>query len=103
MGSKKKRILVLSPSPEDVNPGQRLKYEQYYDYLRENGYEIVPSAFQTRRFWDIIYKPGRFPEKIFWTLFGYFKRLVDLFRIPFYDGVYIFLWVTPFGPPFLKD
>ncbi len=97
--AKKKRILVLSPSPEGVNPGQRLKYEQYYDYLRENGYELTLSSFQTMRFWNIIYKPGRFFEKVFWTLWGYTKRLYDIMRAPFYDGVYMFLWVTPFGTP----
>jgi glycosyltransferase involved in cell wall biosynthesis len=96
---RKKRILILSPSPEGVNPGQRLKYEQYYNYLRENGYELTLSSFQTMRFWNIIYKPGRFFEKVFWTLFGYAKRVFDILRAPFYDGVYIFLWVTPFGTP----
>ncbi|MDF2455657.1 MAG: glycosyltransferase [Cytophagaceae bacterium] len=94
-----KKVIVICPHPEDIVPGQRLKYEQYFDYFRANGIEITVSSFMTRRFQDIVYKKGHYLEKTFWTLFGYGKRIFDLFRLPFYDGVYIFLWVTPFGLP----
>ncbi len=99
---RKKRILIISPHPEGVAPGQRLKYEQYFPFFREAGYEVVVSPFMSDRFWNIVYKPGRYPEKVFWTIMGYFRRFFDLFRLPFYDGIYIFLWVTPFGPPFFE-
>ena len=99
MARKKKRILVICPHPEHCAPGQRLKYEQYFKHWRANAYEVVLSPFMTQRFWDIVYKPGRLPEKVFWTLWGYLKRVIDIFRLPFYDGGYIFLWVTPFGFP----
>lgn len=100
--SERKKILVLCPSPFGTNPGQRLKYEQYFESWKEAGYDVTVSSFQTQRFWDIIYKPGHIPEKIFWTIFGYLRRLLDLFRIPFYDGLYIFMSVTPFGPPIFE-
>jgi len=98
----KKRILVLCPSPQGTNPGQRLKYEQYFSNWEKSGYEVVVSPFQTDRFWKIIYQPGHLVEKVFWTLWGYGRRLFDLFRIPFYDGVYVFLWITPLGPPIME-
>lgn len=94
-----KRILVICPHPEGVAPGQRLKYEQYFSYFREHGYEVVVSPFMTRPFWNIVYRDGHLLEKVGWTLWGYLVRVFDLFRLPFYDGVYIFLWVVPFGPP----
>jgi len=100
--NKKKKILVLCPSPFGTAPTQRLKYEQYFQAFDDADYEMVVSSFQTKRFWKIIYAPGRIPEKIFWTLFGYFKRFIDLFRIPFYDGVYVSLWITPFGFPIFE-
>ena len=53
-----KRILVLSPHPEGVAPGQRLKYEQYFDYFREDGYEITVSPFRVMPFEKIVYKKG---------------------------------------------
>jgi glycosyltransferase involved in cell wall biosynthesis len=98
----KKRILVLCPSPQGTNPGQRLKYEQYFSSWESAGFEVVTSPFQTDRFWKIIYHPGYFIEKVFWTFWGYVRRIFDLFRVPFYDGVYIFLWVTPLGPPIME-
>lgn len=91
------KILVICPHPEDVAPGQRLKYEQYFDYLRAHNYDIVVSPFMTLAFWNIVYKKGNYFSKVFWTIFGYFRRISDLFRVPFYDGIYVFLWVTPFG------
>jgi glycosyltransferase involved in cell wall biosynthesis len=93
----RKRILVLCPHPEAVAPGQRLKYEQYFGYLRANGYDITVSPFMGMRFWRIVYKRGHFAGKVLGTLRGYATRLYDLARIPFYDGTYVFLWVTPFG------
>lgn len=99
---KKKRILILCPSPVGTNPGQRLKYEQYFDSWKKAGYTIHVSPFQTQRFWKVIYKEGYIFEKIFWTCFGYFRRFLDLFTIPFYDGIYIFMSVTPLGPPIFE-
>lgn len=98
----KKRILIICPYPENVAPGQRLKYEQYFNYFRENNIDVVVSPFMTMHFWNIVYKRGFYLQKILWTFFGYLRRLIDLFRLPFYDCVYIHLWVTPFGPPTLE-
>ncbi len=41
----KKKVLVISPFPQGVAAGQRLKYEQYFDHWRDNGYEVVVSSF----------------------------------------------------------
>jgi glycosyltransferase involved in cell wall biosynthesis len=98
MGSNK-RVLIICPYPPHCAPSQRLKYEQYLDYFRANGYEITISPFMTLAFWKVAYQKGRYARKIFWTLFGYLRRVFDLLRLPFYDGVYIHLWVVPLGPP----
>lgn len=103
MQSKKtKRILIIAPYPEGVAPAQRLKYEQYFDFVRENGYQIETCSFVNNRFWSIIYQPGRVPEKIFWTLAGFLKRLVWSVRLPFYDGIFIYHSVAPLGPAFFE-
>jgi len=99
---RKKRILILCPSPRDTAATQRLKYEQYLGRLEESGYEFTISSFQTARFWKIIYAPGRTIEKIFWTCFGYCRRTWDLLRSPFYDGIFVNLWVTPLGSPLFE-
>jgi glycosyltransferase involved in cell wall biosynthesis len=97
-----KRILIICPHPEGVAPGQRLKYEQYFQYFRENGFDITVEPFMSNRFWDIVYKKGYILEKIFWTICGYIKRITLIPFLPFYDGIYIFLNVTPFGLPILE-
>ncbi|MGI8892287.1 MAG: glycosyltransferase family 4 protein [Bacteroidia bacterium] len=97
-----KKILFLCPYPENVAPSQRLKFEQYYKYFREAGYEVVTSPFINESFWKIIYKKGNFFKKAFFTITGYFNRIQDLLHARKYDIVYIHLWVTPFGPPFFE-
>lgn len=92
-----KKLIVICPHPENVAPGQRLKYEQYFSSWRENGFRVVVDAFMSKRFWDIVYQKGYIPEKMFWTIYGYIKRLITLVKIPFYDVTYVFLWGTPFG------
>ena len=99
---KRKKILIVCQSPKGTNPGQRLKYEQYIPALEKAGYDITISSFQSQRFWDIIYQEGRVLEKIFWTLVGYGRRTLDLLRLPFYDGLYIYMAVTPLGPPIFE-
>lgn len=93
----KKRILVVCPFPQGVAAGQRLKYEQYFDHWRENSYEIEVSSFMDSAMWSIVYTRGNFIPKILGTFRGYFRRLLDIFRLTRFDVVYIFMWVTPVG------
>ncbi|MFL5763952.1 MAG: glycosyltransferase family 4 protein [Bacteroidia bacterium] len=97
--SGKKKILFLSPYPVNKAPSQRLKFEQYYPYFEQEGYQITTSSFVDDKFWNIIYKEGNFFRKAVYTLKGYFRRIGDLFRIRKYDVVYIHLWATPLGRP----
>lgn len=96
---KNKKILVICPHPVGYVPGQRLKYEQYFESWQRNGYQVDVSPFMSERMQQIVYKKGHLFEKIARTLGGYFTRIRDLFRIREYDIVYLFLWATPFGPP----
>ncbi|MDD5097235.1 MAG: glycosyltransferase [Candidatus Omnitrophica bacterium] len=101
-GKMKKKILVLCPAPVNVCPSQRLKYEQYFGYLKDNGYECIVSSFYSLRAWKIIHKRSHTAEKVFWVIFGYLRRTFDLTRMPFYHGLYVHLWVTPLGIPFFE-
>ena len=98
MGSQKK-ILVICPNPVGYAPGQRLKYEQYFDSWRQNGYNITVKPFFNEKTQQVIYSKGYFLSKIWGTFLGYVNRFVLLFSIRKYDIVYIFLWVTPIGIP----
>lgn len=99
---KQKKLLILCPYPEDCAPSQRLKFEQYYDFFRKNGYTLEISPFVSKKFWDIIYQPGNLHLKLWFTLSGYIRRCRDIFRAHRYDAVYVHLWVTPFGLPLFE-
>jgi L-malate glycosyltransferase len=97
-----KKILVICPHPQNMVPGQRLKYEQYFSNWQANGYEITVSPFFSNRMQQILYKKGKVVEKVYWVCRGYIKRIQEYFTLSQYDVVYIFLWVTPFGAPLFE-
>jgi glycosyltransferase involved in cell wall biosynthesis len=92
-----KQMLVLCPYPEGVAAGQRLKYEQYFDDWRAQGWEIEVSNFMDRAMWDVVWDKGHVLAKALGVLRGTMRRVRDLFRVGRYDLVYVFMWVTPFG------
>lgn len=94
-----RRILVLCPFPTGTVPAQRLKYEQYFDDWRAHGYEITVSPFFDERAYRCLYRPRSIVPKVTGAIRGYLRRASDLVRIGRFDLVYVFLWVTPFGPP----
>ena len=99
---KSKKILVICPFPEDQAAGQRLKYEQFFNNWRENGYEIEVSSFMDERMWSIVYTERNYIKKMLGTIKGYLRRIKDIFRLRNFDLVYVFMWTTPFGSSFFE-
>jgi glycosyltransferase involved in cell wall biosynthesis len=97
-----RRLLVLCPFPEGCAAQQRLKYEQYFDDWRAQGWEITVSSFLDLAAWDVFYEPGHLLTKGIGVLKGYFRRLRDLGRVADFDLVYVCMWVTPLGGPLLE-
>ncbi|MDA8607073.1 glycosyltransferase [Gammaproteobacteria bacterium] len=97
-----KNILILSPYPEGVAAGQRLKYEQYYSDWEKNGYLLRKSSFFDMGTWNILWNKGNLLKKIVGTFLGYLRRLRDLSKLKDCDIVYIFMWATPIGFPFYE-
>tara|TARA_B110000008_G_scaffold279940_1_gene329822 strand:+ start:3441 stop:4517 length:1077 start_codon:yes stop_codon:yes gene_type:complete len=94
-----KRILILSPYPEGIAAGQRLKYEQYYNSWEQSGYQLQKSSFFDKKTWDILWHKGNFLKKILGTIKGYIRRIRDLAKLKDCEIVYIFMWATPVGLP----
>ena len=59
-----KKILIICPFPQGVAAGQRLKYEQYFNHWRDNGYEIIVSPFMNKFMWKVVYLKGQYLFKI---------------------------------------
>lgn len=96
-GGARKKMLVLCPFPQGVAAMQRLKYEQYFDTWRADGWEIEVSSFMDMTMWRIVHERGHFLGKVLGVLKGHMRRIRDLFRIRRRDLVYVVMWVTPFG------
>jgi glycosyltransferase involved in cell wall biosynthesis len=97
-----KKILIMSPYPESLAAGQRLKYEQYFKSWEAKGYELQKSSFFSISTWDVLWSKGHLLRKITGTIQGYFRRINDLYRLQGCDVVYIFMWATPLGLPFYE-
>jgi hypothetical protein len=88
--NKTKSILIVSPYPEGVASGQRLKYQQCFDYLRAYGDSPSPSRLLSQ----IVSGPSCT------SLADFLKDLLDSFPVPqtnlpdtevaIYDGISIF-------------
>ena len=98
----RRRMLVLCPFPQGVAAGQRLKYEQYFDDWRLQGWQIDVSSFMDMDLWGVAYQKGYFGRKVLGVLRGHLRRLRDLARVSRYDLVYIFMWVTPMGSSIME-
>lgn len=90
-------MLVLCPYPTGVAAGQRLKFEQYYNDWRSDGWEVVPAPFMDSRLWAVAFERGHSVHKAIGLLKGYARRVLDLLRIRQFDLVYCFMYVTPVG------
>jgi glycosyltransferase involved in cell wall biosynthesis len=90
-------MLVLCPYPLGVAAGQRLKFEQYFDDWRANGWEVVASPFMDDGLWSSAFVRGKLAAKAIGVFKGYLRRLRDLARIRQFDLVYVFMYVTPIG------
>ena len=100
--TKRRKMLVICPFPQGVAAGQRLKYEQYFDKWRRDEWDIDVSSYMDMAMWNVVYTRGNLLQKVTGVLRGHVLRLRDLFRIPRYDLVYVFMWVTPFGTSIME-
>lgn len=93
---------MVCPYPENSAAGQRLKYEQYFKPLCEEGYSFQVTSFLDNKTWNVLYKEGHLFIKLCGLISGYFKRMKTIFDLGNYDLVYVFMWVTPVGPPLFE-
>ena len=92
-----RRMLVICPFPLGVAAAQRLKFEQYYDNWRAQGWEVVSAPYMDMRLWNILYEHGHFAAKLLGVLKGLVRRIGDMLRVRRYDLVYCHMYVTPVG------
>jgi len=96
------KVLFVVPYPEASAPSQRLKFEQYFPYFREQGVACVVRPFMSETLYKIIYQKGCYGKKTIETLLGLLRRIGTLHEARHVDLIYLHLEAIPFGPPLLE-
>lgn len=96
------KILILCPYPLGIAPGQRFRFEQYLDILRERGVVIDVRPFLDMDTMRILYKQGHTATKVRGVVLGFARRLQTLPSVFGYDYIFVFREATPLGPPFIE-
>jgi glycosyltransferase involved in cell wall biosynthesis len=85
-----------------ISPGQRFRFEQYLNILREDGFIIDVQSFLDMKTMRILYQHGHIFQKVLGVISGFIRRLCFLPRMFFYDYVFIYREATPIGPPLIE-
>lgn len=96
---KKKKILFIAPYPFDEAPSQRFRFEQYFNFLRENNFDVHFSPFLDQKTWKTLYSEGNVLRKMFGVIRSFLKRFILLFTLYKYDYVFIHREASHIGPP----
>ena len=80
-------------------PSQRFRFEQYLDFLTQEGHSWKMAPFISDQTWSILYKPGHTLAKATGILAGFARRVGMLFTVPAYDYIFIHREASPIGPP----
>jgi glycosyltransferase involved in cell wall biosynthesis len=95
------KILFLVPYPVGESPSQRFRFEQYFDALKARGYSFEIDSFFQGKNWKVIYGNRRLPafRLVAW---GFWRRLMSVWRVSRFDFVFIHREATPIGPPIFE-
>ncbi|MBT3325591.1 MAG: glycosyltransferase family 4 protein [Gemmatimonadales bacterium] len=84
------RILFVASHRPGRAPGQRFRFEQYLEYLEENGYQCDVSYLVTEEDDRVLYRSGSYVSKMMFTRRARAIRTADLRRIEDFDLVFVF-------------
>lgn len=93
------RILAIVQSVYDTNPSQRYRIEQWEPLLGERGVGITYKPFESDALHEVLYKPGRMPEKMKLVAEALVRRTRDVRGARGFDLVYVLREAALLGPP----
>jgi len=97
-----KRLLYIAPHRPGRSPGQRFRFEQFEDYLTEQGFQITKSYVINA--WDdrIFYKRGNYFLKVFIGIKALFIRMRDVLRANNFDIILVYREAHFIGSTFFE-
>jgi glycosyltransferase involved in cell wall biosynthesis len=85
-----KRILFIADHRPDRSPGQRYRFEQYFDVLQRHGFQCTLSYVLNAEDDRIFYRPGNYLRKAFIVAKSFWVRWCDWKKRSDYDIIFIF-------------
>ena len=84
-----KKILFVAAHRLNRSPSQRFRFEQFFNYLEQNGFQCELSYLLSEKDDGIFYSQGSYPEKFYILLKNFIKRLKDVVQASRYDIIFI--------------
>lgn len=83
------KILFIAPHRPDRSPSQRFRFEQYLDFLKQNGFDSDFSYLISEKDDRYFYQHGNFSTKSYFFLKSVIKRWKNTMRANDYDIIFI--------------
>lgn len=96
------KIYFLVPYPEGSAPSQRFRFEQYFDHLRQQGFDLEVHPFYDYDTWQTLYLEGKYLRKAMKVTYCFLKRFGLLFKLHKADHLFIHREVAHIGPPIFE-
>lgn len=84
-----KNVLICTVHRADRSPSQRFRFEQYLDYLSENGFSFTFSYLLSPEDDKLFYSPGKYFAKFRIILKSAWKRFKEVRKASNYDIVFV--------------
>lgn len=96
---RERKLLVLTPKPKGLSPGQRFRLEQWGPRVEaRHGIRLDFLPFESPQLTKLLYEPGHKPQKAFWVLRDFIRRAASLAVARDYDGVVVYREAALIGP-----
>ena len=97
-----KRILFLVAHRPGRSPGQRFRFEQYLEYLRQKGFSIEFSYLLNEKDDACFYSKGHYFKKLLILIKSICIRLKDVKRSSDFDLIFIYREAVMFGSAYFE-
>lgn len=102
MANSGKHIFFLAPYPKGAAPSQRFRFEQYLDYLKEQGFNYSFHPFYDQKAWETLYAQGKTGVKLFHLLRSFMRRTLLMFQLHRADYIFVHREMSHVGPPIFE-
>lgn len=85
----KKKILFVAAHRPNRSPSQRFRFEQYLDYLQQNGFDYQYSWLISAKDDARFYSPGKLRTKLMIMIRSWLKRRNDEWHANDYDIIFV--------------